>query len=637
METKMYYSKFLLVILLMFCWACQDQATSSPKDSHNGDEHTSGDGHEHTSGDDHEHTSGDDHEHTSGDDHKHTSGDEQEHASGDGHEHEYSPLSLDEIEKKQCEHNIRQLDCNDCRSELGVVKLDENIQKKMIQTNTVKTVFPTISLQINGEVQLNSLKTVSITPMVTGRIIKIHRKVGEIVKTGDLLVTLESQEYAKLKLDYISAVHKNEIADKNLEWVNLAHQNLRQLLNALQKGHQNGDLALILSNLKMGKYKQELIEVAAIYRNTKLKYEQEKQVLQNLAKLLELLQSNKTDIESEIKPLLIGEWKTKTWGAYARFVFADKNYQREKTLSFTGASTQKELQEAENAYLSAKADYDGVKEEATIWISRHQFDIQAELELATAKYQTILEELSQDLQIHKLETEKEAIQATLEQATAKRQLSLLGLTQTELSALLQENGKDNFGTLAIRSPIAGTIVSSYGSEGQMVEPQKELCTISDLSTLWVCCDVYETDVAYLSASGQKIKAEVLALNHKIPGELEYIADMIDEKTRTLKIRVSVSDSNKILRPGMFVKVQLNLTQQEKALLIPEPALFEDQDRRFVFKKWKESFWIRTDVKLGAYYGQQIEITQGLIEGDQIVTHGGFILKSEILKNKMGAG
>lgn len=635
----MYLSKILFLIMIVLCWSCQEQTTPSQKhregDGHN---HSSDDGHNHSKneGEHHEDEDEQDHPTTATNDHNHNEN-EGEHHEGDGHNHEAKTLSLEEIEQKQCEHNIRQLDCNDCRSELGVVKVDADTQSRMLKIAPVTATHAIFPLLVNGEVQLNPLKTVVVMPMVAGRIASLHCKAGQTVKLGDLLAVLESQEYAKLKLDYISAVRQAEIADKNLEWVNLAHQNLQRLLETLQKGSQNGDLSKLLTNLKMGKYKQELIEVASVYRSTKLKYEREKQILQNLEKLLALLQSNKTNLEVEIKPLIIGEWKTKVWGAYSRWVLAEKNYQREKTLATNHASTQKELQEAENAYISAKADYDGVREEAMIWGNQRQMDIQAEFELAIAKYQTVLEEVAQDLQVHQLETQREATQATLEKATCQRQLRLLGLNQADLDYLLSANGKDNFGTLSIRSPIAGTIVDVHGSEGQFVDAQKELYNISDLETLWVHCDIYDTDVAKLAGAQASTKAEVFTNSEKIPGELEYVSDVVDEKTRTLKVRVVVPNSKKLLRPGMFVKVQLQLTRQEKAFFIPEPALFEDMNEKFVFKKWKDLFWLRTDVETGIHYGDQIEIIHGLAEGDQIVTHGGFMLKSEVLKNKMGAG
>jgi cobalt-zinc-cadmium efflux system membrane fusion protein len=87
---------------------------------------------------------------------------------------------------------------------------------------------------------------------------------------------------------------------------------------------------------------------------------------------------------------------------------------------------------------------------------------------------------------------------------------------------------------------------------------------------------------------------------------------------------------------MFADVQVTLTSNE-GISVPQTAVLSDEGANFVFQNWKENFWIRRDVAVGTRFGDRIEILSGLEPGKTIVTSGGFMLKSDILREKMGAG
>jgi len=110
-----------------------------------------------------------------------------------------------------------------------------------------------------------------------------------------------------------------------------------------------------------------------------------------------------------------------------------------------------------------------------------------------------------------------------------------------------------------------------------------------------------------------------------------------EQTRTVRARITVSNSEGLLRPGMFVNVKLLLPGGENVVTVPKVAVLADEGRTFVFVHKEGDYWIRRPVTLGETFGDQVIIRNGLTSGQKIIADGSFLLKSDVLRKKMGAG
>jgi cobalt-zinc-cadmium efflux system membrane fusion protein len=123
------------------------------------------------------------------------------------------------------------------------------------------------------------------------------------------------------------------------------------------------------------------------------------------------------------------------------------------------------------------------------------------------------------------------------------------------------------------------------------------------------------------------------------GVLDYVGATMNEQTRTVKVRSTVKNPDLELRPGMFYEAAISLGngKEEKVLAVPRTAVFSDEDKSFVFKHWKDDFFVRQDVRKGRDFFAMVEILAGLQAGDTVVTDGAFLLKSDVLREKMGAG
>jgi membrane fusion protein, heavy metal efflux system len=121
------------------------------------------------------------------------------------------------------------------------------------------------------------------------------------------------------------------------------------------------------------------------------------------------------------------------------------------------------------------------------------------------------------------------------------------------------------------------------------------------------------------------------------GSLNYVAGTMDEATRTLKVRTVIANSDHLLKPGMFCEVRLLLNSGEDILAIPRTALLSDEGVDFAFKHMKDDYYLRQNVRKGREFDDAVEILEGLEPGQTIVAEGAFLLKSDVLRSKMGAG
>ena len=88
---------------------------------------------------------------------------------------------------------------------------------------------------------------------------------------------------------------------------------------------------------------------------------------------------------------------------------------------------------------------------------------------------------------------------------------------------------------------------------------------------------------------------------------------------------------------MFCEIRIRVGNEEEVLVIPQAALLSDEGCDFVFTHWKEDFYVQRRVKRGREFVDSAEILDGLRPGDTIIADGSFLLKSDVLREKMGAG
>lgn len=143
------------------------------------------------------------------------------------------------------------------------------------------------------------------------------------------------------------------------------------------------------------------------------------------------------------------------------------------------------------------------------------------------------------------ETSLETLQAT------RDKLRLWGLTTKQIENI-EKRGKTT-DHMTVYSPISGIVIHKNVEEGGYVKTGTLLYTVADMSKLWVKLDAYESDIVWLRY-GQEVNIETEAYpGEEFKGTISFINPVLDEKTRTVKVRVNVSNKDEKLKPGMFVR------------------------------------------------------------------------------------
>jgi len=392
-------------------------------------------------------------------------------AAGEEDGHEHNP----QANGQTCEHGIPTVECDKCRFEAGVVKLEPSVAKALVETASVLDVARTRELKLVGQVELDRTRVVDVAPTGGGRVERVEKSLGQNVAKGDVLAVIHSADLGQAKAEFLQVAARLQLATATFEWEKDLH---------------------------------------------------------------------------------------------------DKK-------------------------VSSGADY---------------LSALNELKAAQAYY-----------------------------AAAERKLRLFGLDAEHVEAVKDEKENGQFAELVLRAPQAGTIIAQNISAGALVGTEQSLYTIADLSNVWVWCDLYEKDLDILHeriSSGQKVTAKVRVKAFApdvFDGTVDLIGSQVDEHTRTIKVRVHVMNAERKLKPGMFAEAEITISLEGSVTMVPAGAVVRDEGKTFVFQHWKDDLWMRRDVRVGGSQGGLVEVLDGLPAGATVIARGAFMLKSDILREKMGAG
>ncbi len=208
---------------------------------------------------------------------------------------------------------------------------------------------------------------------------------------------------------------------------------------------------------------------------------------------------------------------------------------------------------------------------------------------------------------------------------ARARLRLFGISDAEI-ARLEESGKP-LRALPLAAPRSGFITAKNVVQGARVGPSEALFDIADLSVVWVIADVYEYELPRLHVG----QTATLTLSYwpdkSWRGRVGYIFPTVDDKTRTIKVRIEVENPRTELKPEMFADVQISATPRQ-ALVVPEDAVIDTGTRKVVFVALGEGKLAPREVQTGDSAHGQIEIRSGLREGDEVATGANFLIDSE---------
>ncbi len=209
---------------------------------------------------------------------------------------------------------------------------------------------------------------------------------------------------------------------------------------------------------------------------------------------------------------------------------------------------------------------------------------------------------------------------------SRERLRLLGVPDEEVARLERERTASS--KLALRSPVTGTVLERNVVEGQNVGADTPLFTVADLSRVWVLVDLYEMDMGRVRVGDRaRFVADGLP-GRSFDGAIEFIYPTVSSETRTLKARLSLNNTDHMLRPGMYGQVDVASHRGGTPLVVPAEAVVNTGEISYVFLARGGGRFEPRRVWTGRGDGDRITVLRGLAEGDTVVSSASFLIDSE---------
>jgi Cu(I)/Ag(I) efflux system membrane fusion protein len=183
-------------------------------------------------------------------------------------------------------------------------------------------------------------------------------------------------------------------------------------------------------------------------------------------------------------------------------------------------------------------------------------------------------------------------------------------------------------TISIYSPQDGVVSRLMVRHGMYVTPDKQVMSLADLSSIWLQAEIFESQADWVKV-GQTAEVKLAFLPGRTwEGKVEYIYPSLDPKTRTLRARLRFDNPDESLKPNMYADVRIFGGPKHDAIVIPLEALIRTgREQRVVVSLGNGRFESRT-VSAGIESGDWVEILEGIVPGDTVVTSGQFLIDSE---------
>ena len=276
-----------------------------------------------------------------------------------------------------------------------------------------------------------------------------------------------------------------------------------------------------------------------------------------------------------------------------------------------------------------------------ILISRELADAKADYlaamqreELAAAGF-----EREERLRVDRISSEQEFIEARhaysearIRTRSARQKLVAMGLSEEQIRDLPAEPD-GSLTRFEIRAPFAGSIIARNVQRGEVVAEDTAIFKVADLCTVWLDLHVPDRELRRI-CTGQCVTLLKPAEVRGLRGKVEYVHPIVDGRSRTVLVRVTLSNSEGLLRPGQFVTACVAAEEVTVPVVVPREAIQYLNDEPVVFVREEGEFVARA-VVLGGSTANRVAVTSGLSPGEQVATRNSFLLKSEVEKRSAG--
>lgn len=456
-------------------------------------------------------------------------------------------------------------------------------------------------LAVTGTVGPNLTGVVKVTPRVAGKVTSIQADVGADVRSGQPLATLASTELAQVQASYRQAEARVAVTGSSLqrqrklaalgEFASPSVEEVRRAAVAAEGevSVAQGEVAAATAGVAEGRSRVRALQAGLAQAQTQVKVTASR--LQRADALLKA-------------------------GIFSRQSWEQAQADDERAQADVEAA-QANIAEGQAQVQTAKANLTAAA--AKLTEARRRRDIAAR---ALAREEAVYQGGYMTNQAV-VEAEAAWQQAQAEQRAAADSIRLLGGTP----------GGGN--VLIVTAPLGGRVTERLVTLGETVTPETPLFTVMDLRTVWAQLDVYPRDLPAVRMGERVTIAADTAPGRVFSGVISYVGDLVDETTRTAKVRAVIRNAGSALRPLTFVRGTIAGASRTPRLAVPRDAVQSYDGKTVVFVQGDHpGEFVARAVRTGDTLDGRTAVTAGLQAGDRVVTRGAFMVKAQGMKSEL---
>ena len=218
---------------------------------------------------------------------------------------------------------------------------------------------------------------------------------------------------------------------------------------------------------------------------------------------------------------------------------------------------------------------------------------------------------------------------------ARDRLKVFGMTDAEIREV--EERKEPRRLVTVVAPRSGVVLHRGVTVGTAVDPSTEIVTVADLSRVWVLAEVPESEIRQVQKGLTATLAFPSMGGAPFVARVDFLYPSLTERTRTLRVRFAVNNPEGALRPGLYGTAEFQAAPRQ-AVTVSRDALVDTGLEQHVFVATAPGRFEPRTVKLGLRLADRVEIREGLVAGESVVSSGVFLIDSESrLRASGGAG
>jgi RND family efflux transporter MFP subunit len=222
--------------------------------------------------------------------------------------------------------------------------------------------------------------------------------------------------------------------------------------------------------------------------------------------------------------------------------------------------------------------------------------------------------------------------AEAEVAAQRQRLLLLGLSPQRISSL--DSPAQISSEVSLPAPVSGTVINRSANPGEVIEANKEILRVADLSSVWVIGQVFEQDLGRVRVgSGASITSPAYP-GRVFRGQVSYVDPRLDPATHTAQVRIELANPGQTLKIGMYVNVAFATIggSEHTVPVVPVAAVQNLGNQQVVFVATNDpTIFALRPIRVGPESNSRYPVLEGLAVGERVVTEGSFLLRAEWLK------